>query len=76
MELREEIREMVMEELKSYIKEELTKKDFIQMAREIRRASPEHHKVLTAFAIQLAKSQNPRFDEARFREAVETGKGI
>jgi len=58
------------------VNEELTKKDFILMAQEIRKAAPQYHDVLTRFAIVLGKAQNPRFDEARFRAAVESGKGI
>lgn len=73
---RTEIQSLVREELKRHLTEELTKKDFITMAREIRRANPQYRDVLTNFAIQIAKTQNPRFDEQRFRDAVETGKGV
>jgi hypothetical protein len=60
----------------SVINEELTRKDFVLMAQEIRKAAPQHQDVLTRFAIVLAKTQNPRFDEERFRAAIESGKGI
>lgn len=76
MELREEIREMVVEELKSYIKEELTRKDFVELAQLIRQTPDQYHQILTNFTVEFARRQNPRFDEARFREAVKSGKGI
>ena len=62
--------------IRESLNEELTKKDFILMAREIRKASPQYQDVLTRFAIIIGKNQNPRFDEDRFRAAIETGKGI
>jgi len=71
---------MKLNELKEIVRgeinEALTRKDFIMMAREIRKAAPQHHDVLTRFAIVLGKNQNPRFDAQRFRDAVETGKGL
>ena len=70
------IRHIIKEELRTRLSEELTKKDFIQMARLIRQSAPQYHEALTEFAVTLAKTQNPRFDEARFREAVKSGKGI
>ena len=64
------------EEIRGQINEAMTRKDFQMMAREIRKVSPQHRAVLTAFAIILGKNQNPRFDAERFKAAVETGKGI
>jgi hypothetical protein len=71
-----EIRTLVREEFNTYLTETLAKRDFIEMAREIRQAPSQYRTVLMAFAIKLAKGQNPRFDEDRFKAAVETGKGI
>jgi len=66
----------LQEMIRGQINESMTKKDFILMAREIRKAAPQHRPILTAFAIVLGKNQNPNFDEERFKAAVETGKGI
>jgi len=71
-----ELRKIIKEEIRRTLYETLTKKDFKAMAREIRNAAPQYQEVLTNFAITLAKKQNPRFDEQRFREAIKTGKGI
>ena len=64
------------EEIRGQINEVMTRKDFQMMAREIRKASSQHRAILTAFAIVIGKNQNPNFDAKRFKEAVETGKGI
>jgi len=64
------------EEIRTQINEAMTRKDFQMMAREIRKANPQYHDVLTAFAIVLGKNQNPRFDAEKFKEAVKIGKGI
>ena len=69
-------RSQLQEMIRGQINEAMTRKDFQLMAREIRKASPQHRAILTAFAIILGKNQNPRFDEKRFKDAVETGKGI
>jgi hypothetical protein len=73
---RKRLREIIAEEHQKYLFETLTKKDFIMMAREIRKVNPQYREVLTKFAIILGKSQNPQFKEDRFRQAVETGRGI
>ncbi len=72
---------MKTNKLKQIIREEIlnegmTRQDFKMMAREIRKASPQHQPILTAFAIIIGKNQNPNFDDARFKEAIKSGKGI
>lgn len=71
-----EIKRIVREEIavrnmvKQQLDEGMSRKDFIMMAQEIRKASPQHRAVLTAFAIVLGKNQNPQFDAERFKDAV------
>lgn len=71
-----EIKQIVHEEIdirkdeKQRLNESMSRKDFIMMAQEIRKASPQHRAVLTAFAIVLGKNQNPQFDVERFKDAV------
>src|ERR1700688_3337430 len=52
------------------IKESLTKKDFISMAKYMKSASPQCKDDLLQFAINISKADNPRFDEDRFRKAA------
>ncbi|KKM18225.1 hypothetical protein LCGC14_1667870 [marine sediment metagenome] len=71
-----EIKRIVRQEIvarskmKQQLHEGMSRKDFIMMAQEIRKASPKHRAVLTAFAIVLGKNQNPQFDVERFKDAV------
>lgn len=73
---RNRLRELIREEYQKYLFEIMTKKDFIEMARYIRAQPASHREVLTKFAIEISKKQNPAFKEDRFRQAIETGKGI
>lgn len=71
------LREIISEEVKKQqLHEGLTKKDFIAMAQQIRASRASERPVLIDFAIRFAKTQNINFDERRFRDAIETGKGI
>ena len=70
------LRERVSAEVKQYLAEELGKKDFIAMVKLIRGFPYQYRKTLTDFACALGKTQNPRFDEARFRDAVFTDKPV
>lgn len=74
--LRTIISEEIIRKGKQPIQEGLSKKDFIAMAQQIRASRASDRSVLTDFAVRFAKTQSIRFDEKRFRNAIETGKGI
>jgi hypothetical protein len=54
----------------SIIKESLTKKDFVAMAKYIKQQPHSDQQKLIDFAVMLSKQDNPRFDEVRFKKAI------
>lgn len=74
----DKLRAIITEEItkRQPLQEGMSKKDFIAMAQQIRASRASDRSVLIDFAIRLAKTQSIRFDEKRFRNAIETGKGI
>jgi hypothetical protein len=74
----DKLRKIISEEIirRRPLQEGLSKKDFIAMAQQIRASRASDRPVLIDFAIRFAKTQSIRFDEKRFRNAIETGKGI
>lgn len=55
---------------KQNLQEELSRKHFRAMVKLIRIASPGDRDQLTKFAVAFFKAENPRFNEAIFRDAV------
>lgn len=55
---------------KQILQEELSRKHFRAMVKLIRIASPGDRDKLTKFAVAFFKAENPRFNEAIFRDAV------
>ena len=55
---------------KQNLQEELSRKHFIAMAKLIRLAGSGDREKLTKFAVAFFKAENPRFNEAIFRDAI------
>ena len=55
---------------KRNLQENITRKHFIAMAKLIRLAGASDREKLTKFAVAFFKAENPRFNEAIFRDAV------